>query len=151
MPRASADTVMATELNMFSAWFLVIFCSIIKGVWQNPVNSPNIMSNIVDLYVYCLQFFLYKYYSHSLQNIISGFLNLNEIVHNRYTKLTEHVHTHTHFIRSFHRAMVLICTIVKITKYFINLLNYIWPDEKHKRKLKGHILKNGISHFHITW
>ena len=99
--------------------------------------------NLRNLYIYCAQIFLYKHHQEIVPEVFSHFFEMNNAVHEYYTRQEKHFHVP--LCKSVQKSKRLKCSGVKIYNYMIEHMNYNCSFVSFKYVLKRHLLRNDMA------
>ena len=108
-----------------------------------PIFEKYELLNLRNLYIYCVQIFLYKHHQEILPEVFSHFFEMNNAVHEYYTRQEKHFHVP--LCKSVQKSKCLKSSGVKIYNYMIEHMNYNCSFVSFKYVLKRHLLRNDMA------
>ena len=108
-----------------------------------PIFEKYELLNLKNLYVYCAQIFLYKHHQRVLPEVFSHFFEMNNVVHDHYTRQEKHFHVP--LCKSSQKSRCLRCSGVKINNYMTAQISYNCSYVSFKYTLKRHLLGNDMT------
>ena len=116
-------------------------------VWDNDYTAPIFekyeLLNIENSCIYCAPIFLYKHHQKILPEVFSDFFEINNVVHDHYTRQGKHFYVP--LCKSSPKSQCLRCFGVKISIYMIEQISYKYSYVSFKYALKGHLLGNDMT------
>ena len=108
-----------------------------------PIFQKYEFLNLRNLYIYCAQIFLYKHHQKTLPEVFSHFFEMNNTVHDHYTR--QEKHSHVPLYKSLQKSKCLRCSGVKINNYMVEHMSYNCSYFSFKYVLRKHLLRNDMT------
>ena len=93
-----------------------------QNYYTSPIFKKYELLTLRNLYIYCGQIFLYEHHQETLPGVFSHFVELNNIVHEHYTRHEKRFHVSP--CKSLQKLKCLKCSDVKWKNYMIEHMNY---------------------------
>ena len=105
-----------------------------------PIFKKYELLNLRNLNIYCVRIFLYKHHQKTLPEVFSHFFEMNNTVHDHYTRQEKPFHVPLY--KSLQKSKCLRCSGVKISNCMVKHMNYNCSYVSFEYVPNKHLLRN---------